>query len=57
MDDNRFNLFKVFYAWYCQFQYNFIDFAMKFELNIIILSFDLFQIIYNIDIKYLIDNV
>ena len=32
-------------------------FAMKYELNIIILLFDIFQIIYNIDMKYLIDNV
>jgi len=32
-------------------------FAMKYELNIIILLFDIFQIIYNIDMKYLIYNV
>jgi len=56
-DDDRFNVFKVFYAWYCQFQYNSsIHFAMEYELNIIILLFDIFQIIYNIDMKYLIDN-
>jgi len=48
-DNDRFNLFKVFYAWYCQFQYNAIHFAMKYELNIIILLFDIFQIIYNIN--------
>jgi len=32
-DDDRFNLFKVCHARYCQFQYNSIHFAMKYELN------------------------
>jgi len=53
-DDGHFNLFKVFYVWYCQIQCH-IHFA-GYELNIIILLFDIFQKMYNIDMKHLIDN-